>query len=234
MHPTRRILIALPVVMAVALIATVLYGFRLVQTVQSTLIRGQANAIFDQLRRLASPGEEWNEDRAEEMFHELAEDGVECFAMFDRDLEPLLHLGECPPEDQLPAALMAVEPGEVLDLGSRVRIVRRPPDRFMDPRRPMKEFPGMPRPRAMLVEFQPRESSELEASALGTLGVGAAAAVALLIHRRSLAHQHRGIDLRALDLSGADEAQEIAGESFESFGLPDHKLGLGAFLRVGV
>ncbi len=188
MPPSRRFLIGIPLAMAVALTATVLSGFFLVRTVRTTLLRGQADAIVDQIRRASPRDAEWDQAGAEEILAELAEDGVLCFATFDETLAPVVVAGSCPaPTATLREALLGTEPGEVLDLGSRVRVVRRPPEhwrrRLAAEKRESpeeRESPGPPRPRAMLLEFEPRLSSELEASAVRTLGVGGAASLALL------------------------------------------------------
>lgn len=182
MPPSRRFLIAIPLAMAVALTATVLSGFFLVRTVRATLLRGQADAILDQIRRTSSRGAEWDQAGAEEVLAELAADGVLCFAAFDETLAPVAVAGSCPASAAaLREALLGSEPGEVLDLGSRVRVVRRPPEHL---RRRLaaeeREPPGPPRPRALLLEFEPRLTTELEASAVRTLGIGGAASLALL------------------------------------------------------
>jgi len=182
MPPSRRFLIAIPLAMAVALIATVLSGFFLVRTVRTTLLRGQADTIVDQIRRASPRDAEWDQAGAEKLLAEMAEGGVLCLATFDETLAPVAVAGSCPVSTAaLQEALLGTEPGEVLDLGSRVRVVRRPPEHV---RRRLaaeeRERPGPPRPRAMLLEFEPRLSSELEASAVRTLGIGGAASLALL------------------------------------------------------
>jgi two-component system sensor histidine kinase HydH len=181
---TARILAAVPVLMGAALLATVLSGFAHVRTVRATLLRGQADLILDQVRRGVPSGTEWGEGVAVPLSAELQESGVVCLAVFDESVAPLAVAGDCGPPDELREALLATGPGEVVDLGSRVRTVRRRPPRGpgRGPTAEQLAAAGLrPPPPPVLVEFEPRQTRELEASARRTLVIGGAASLALFV-----------------------------------------------------
>ena len=179
---TARLLAAVPVLMGAALLATVLSGFAQIRTVRATLLRGQADLILDQVRRGVPSKNEWGGDAAVPLSAELQESGVLCLAVFGES-EPVVVAGDCGSPDELREALLATGHGEVVDLGSRVRTVRRRPPRpgGRGPTDEQLAAAGVRPPRPVLVEFEPRQTRELEASARRTLVIGGAGSLALFV-----------------------------------------------------
>jgi two-component system sensor histidine kinase HydH len=180
---TARLLAAVPILMGAALLATVLLGFAHVRTVRATLLRGQADLILDQARRGVPSEAERGGNAAVPLSAELQESGVLCLVVFGESLAPRVVAGDCGSPDELREALLATGHGEVVDLGSRVRTVRRRPPR-RGGRGPTDEqlaAAGVRPPPPLLVEFEPRQTEGLEASARRTLVIGGAAALALFV-----------------------------------------------------
>ena len=180
---TVRVLAAVPALMGAALLATVLSGFAHVRTVRATLLRGQADLILDQARRGVPSESEWGEGAAVPLSAELQESGVLCLAVFGESMTPVVVAGDCGSPDELREALLTTGRGEVVDLGSRVRTVRRrPPGRGgRGPTVEQLAAAGVRPPPPILVEFEPRQTANLEASARRTLVIGGAAALALFL-----------------------------------------------------
>ena len=181
---TARVLAVVPLLMGAALLATVLSGFAHVRTVRATLLRGQAELVLEQVRRGVPSGTGWSDGAAEQLLAQLQESGVLCVAAFDESTTPFAVAGDCGSPAQLREAMLATGPDEVVDLGSRVRCVRRRPSR-RSTRGPSAEqlaAAGLrPPPPPLLVEFEPRQTAVLEASARRTLVIGGAASLALFV-----------------------------------------------------
>jgi two-component system sensor histidine kinase HydH len=181
---TVRVLAAVPVLMGAALLATVLSGFSHVRTLRATLLRGQADLILEQARRGVPSGTGWSDDVAEQLLAQLQQSGVVCLAIFDESATPFVVAGDCGSPDELREALLTTGSGEVVDLGSRVRTVRRRSLRRpgRGPTAEQLAAAGLrPPPPPVLVEFEPRQTQELEASARRTLVIGGAASLALFV-----------------------------------------------------
>jgi two-component system sensor histidine kinase HydH len=181
---TVRLLAAVPILMGAALLATVLSGFSHVRTVRATLLRGQADLILEHVRRGGPRGAPWSEDAVTELHAQLEDSGVLCLAVFGESMASVSAAGDCGSPEELREALLASESGQVVDLGSRVRSVRRGPSRGSG-RAPTAEqlaAAGVrPPPSPILVEFEPRETEDLETSARRTLAIGGAASLALFV-----------------------------------------------------
>ena len=179
MPPARRVLILVPLLMAAALIGTVLASYVSVHRVLETLARGQGDAMLDSIRHGRSEDPEFLTTLLEEQW----EEGLRCIAVFDPQVRPVRTMGECVTDDpeELRRAVLTSGPDEAVSLpggaeggGGRVRMVRGGP-RPDDP-------PGVVRSRgAILVEFEPILTRQLEAGAVRSLGIGGAASLALVL-----------------------------------------------------
>lgn len=197
----------LPLAMAAALALTVLSSYRNVHSVLSTVARGQGQAFLSDVTTALRQG---GEDSAnlESLLARNRAAGLRCIAILDPELLHATVAGTCSsPAALLPQATRRTPPGEVVEIGARVRMIghlppareprpsggRRPPDgdgpsgaqdpssRWPPPR--PREAAGRERgqgpPRALLIEFEPVAREALAAAAARTLGLGGAAALAL-------------------------------------------------------
>ncbi|MGD2116635.1 MAG: ATP-binding protein [Acidobacteriota bacterium] len=171
MEPTRRVLVLIPLVMAAALIGTVLASYFSVHAVLATLARGQGDAMLDSIRH----GRSTDPAFLEALLGEQREEGLRCIAVLGRDLQPLRIVGECLAADagSLQRAVRTAGSDEVVPVGRRVRMVRGGPS------------PGDPEGRtsrgAILIEFEPILTRQLEHGAIRSLGIGGAASLALVV-----------------------------------------------------
>jgi len=178
MSPTRRVLILVPLLMAAALIGTVLTSYFSVHDVLATLARGQGDAMLDSIRHGRST------DRAflETLLREQGAEGLRCIAVLDAAGQPLQVVGDCLTRD--PETLRSIVRGarsdEVIKAGERVRMVRgslRPEDAAAGDS-------GHARSRgrgAILIELDPLLTRQLEHGAIRSLGIGGAASLALVL-----------------------------------------------------
>jgi len=177
MPPARRVLILVPLLMAAALIGTVLTSYFSVHDVLATLARGQGDAMLDSIRHGQSS------DRAflETLLRDQEAEGLRCIAVLDPSGQPLQVVGDCLTRD--PETLRSIVRGarsdEVIKAGSRVRMVR-------GSLRPEGEPPPGTRERsrgrgAILIELDPLLTRQLEHGAIRSLGIGGAASLALVL-----------------------------------------------------
>lgn len=175
MEPTRRILVLIPLVMAAALIGTVLASYFSVHGVLATLGRGQGDAMLDSIRH----GD--GDDRAflEALLSEQWEEGLRCIGVLGRGLRPVHVVGECLADDAeaLQQAVLTSGSDEVVPVGRRVRMVRGGPDpEDRDDPSAREEARG-----AIVIEFEPILTRQLEHGAIRSLGIGGAASLALVL-----------------------------------------------------
>ena len=177
MPPARRVLILVPLLMAAALIGTVLTSYFSVHDVLATLARGQGDAMLDSIRH----GRSTDPAFLETLLREQGEEGLRCIAVLDAAGQPIQVVGDCLTRD--PATLRAVVRGarsdEVIKAGSRVRMVR-------GSLRPEGELDAGSGQRArgrgaILIELEPLLTRQLEHGAIRSLGIGGAASLALVL-----------------------------------------------------
>jgi len=168
MEPTRRILILVTLLVAAALIGTVLSSYFSVHAVLATLARGQGDAMLDSIRHGRSS------DRAflEALLDEQREEGLRCIAVLGRDLGPVSVVGECLAGDAeaLRQAVRTSGPDEVVPAGRRVRMVRGG-----------GSSTGGGSRGAILIELEPILTRQLEHGAIRSLGIGGTATLALVL-----------------------------------------------------
>ncbi len=177
LHRARRALVVVPVVMAVALVATVVAGYFNVQQVLATVTRSQAEGYLRGMRGLMRPGPAPSDAELGRLLEEGRGEGLRYIAVFDSDgLGLLASAGSSSASpEELWNLLVRAEPGELDTVDGRVRmLLPRPPwERHRDTRHPA--------PRPLVLEFVPQAANELRAGALRTLGVGTLVALVLLL-----------------------------------------------------
>jgi two-component system sensor histidine kinase HydH len=169
--------------MGVVLLGTVWTTYRAVQRTSDVVVRGQADVLREGLRvHMAAtlegdtPGE-----ALAAMLEDYEDDGMRYAALLDRDGHIVAEVGEASPGRPLGRAALELAPGNLTEVGARVRAVLRLParlgrrerDRGVRPRGP--EVDGV-RGRHVVLEFEPRAATELRTTAEHTLGLGALAA----------------------------------------------------------
>jgi len=177
MQPARRVLILVPLLMAAALIGTVLTSYFSVHDVLATLARGQGDAMLDSIRH----GRSTDPAFLDTLLREQGEEGLRCIAVLDGAGQPIQVVGDCLTRD--PGTLRAVVRGarsdEVIKAGPRVRMVR-------GSLRPDSELHAGTGERArgrgaILIELEPLLTRQLEHGAIRSLGIGGAASLALVL-----------------------------------------------------
>ncbi len=156
----RRALLIIPVVMAVAVIATVLASWWTIRQASEVLTHDQAAAVFQAVRAGAS-GSVADVALLQEVLDQHAAAGLRCLATLGPGEHRLVIAGSC--STPVAALERALRLGEIAvggERGSRVRMVE-----------------GMPR---ILIELEPVRARQLRISAVRGLAIGGAAALALI------------------------------------------------------
>ncbi len=173
----RFALLLAPVLMAAALFFTVWSSYRGVVTASELLARGQADVIQDAVRGEIRRRDEPDGAELGAVLEALAEEGVTYLATLDVDGTVLAQAGTTVASPaELREAVRRTRSSDPEDIGGgRMRSITRRPLRGGPPPRA-----GMPR-QALIVEFEPVIAQRLEATARGTLAIGALTAGGLLI-----------------------------------------------------
>ena len=168
------------VLMGLALFATVWTTNRGVEDASETLIRGQSSVISSAIRSSLPRGETPTREMLDELRAQYAADGLRYIAVLD-DRGLIADAGDPPADrDELFGAVAEMEPGVPERVGDRVRAYYgrpRRPNRDRD--KPRTDRPS--RPRAYVLEFEPRIADGLRADARRSLAIGGVAGVALLL-----------------------------------------------------
>jgi two-component system sensor histidine kinase HydH len=212
----RWALLAATVAMGVALLLTVFWTYRGVNTATVLLLRGQADLLNDGVRaRLRGEAPETVDLR--EVLDGLADDGLLYVALVSPVDGKLLGEAGTPVGGRVVDLAEARErSGEPVEIEGRARMVSRG---WQGRRRPSAERPATPRP-AVVIEFDPQAARELRAAARSTFAVGLVGAGAFLMlalglvrwllrresTERKLEHERR---LAALGSMSATLAHEI-------------------------
>ena len=171
----QRALLLIPLVMSAALVISLLASYVNVRNVLTTLIRGQGDFILDAVRRATWPSVD--PVALDDLFREQEGEGLRCLVIFDGEQAPDMVFGRCElPDDPIQAAAvlrqaLGAETDEIVEIGDRVRMVRRGGTGGADGR--------VVRP--LLVEIEPLMVRNLEGGAWRSLGIGGAASLALVI-----------------------------------------------------
>ena len=156
----RRALLTIPVVMAVALAVTALSSYRAIGEAFSAWTADQGTAVFETVREQTSGGSP-SVEALQRVLERYTERGLRCLATLVPEPRRLVLAGRCAtPVAVLEHALRTGTAEEWEDLGARVRLIR-----------------GQPR---VLIELEPIQSRELQASASRTLGIGVVASLVLI------------------------------------------------------
>jgi two-component system sensor histidine kinase HydH len=178
MRRTRLALVATPLLVSAALLATLVGTYVAVRGASETLVLGQGDAILDSLAH--HPGDRLETGFLANLLAEQSPEGLRCIAVFDRDLASREVAGDCLAggPDELRQAILGVQAHEVLEVDDRVRMTRGLP-RGWDPAsgEPLPPLPRDP----VLVEFEPLMRRDLEAGALRSLGIGGLASLAFVV-----------------------------------------------------
>ncbi len=171
-------LIAMPLLMGVALLATTWSSHRGVTDASDTLARGQVDFLHRSFRaRVVELGGPPSAGDLEAFLSEHAPDGLRYVASLDERGAPQARAGDpLGPPGIDPAS--PPRPGELVAVGDRLRLAfwrggARDRNRLSDPGR----FRGVP----FVLELQPTVAEELRAASTRTLATGAAAAGTLLL-----------------------------------------------------
>jgi len=176
LHRARRALVAVPLVMAVALAATVVSGYSNVRHVLDTVIRSQGETFLHSARALARPDATWTVSDLQRLLDEHRTAGLRYIALYDTNLNLLASAGTPEgTERELRSSVENAAPRRFVEVGSRIRMAwrRRLPAELAEK--------GLRSPRPLLVEFEPLAADELRSGALRTLGIGGVASLALVL-----------------------------------------------------
>ena len=181
-HWTRWALLAIPVAMSVALIATGITGWLSARQAAREVVKARAHELMVALHRELRATDGPPEAGLEDAVAELADQGLRFVALVDPTGE-LIGSGGQPSEplEDLVRATRAADPGDPLVLpDGRVRVVgtRRPPRHGRKHRAPRW---ARERPPRVVLEFEPELARAVAAHATGTLATGVAAALVLLL-----------------------------------------------------
>lgn len=167
------LLIGAAPLMGVALLAAVGSTYRSVEAASETIIRGQLDVVQDALRFSLRDPTVPTDTTLEELLDTYAPDGLRYLAVVGRDGELVAQAGAAEQGGPPPAQLAH---GEVAQVGERVRAVftvgwgrRGVPAQVRGHRT------------RLVMELEPQAAISLKQEARFTLGVGAAAAVTLLV-----------------------------------------------------
>jgi two-component system sensor histidine kinase HydH len=174
----RRLLLILPVAMGLALVTMALSGVLHQRAVREALLGNQSDAILAIVRRQFFTRGRLNIEGVTGMNEDLRDSGVTCVALFAcaGDAPALFTTGDCPGSvGEMRRIVAASGTSDVIDLGTRARIIRR--------RHPRRASASTETAQEVctLIEFEPRLITGLEAGAMRTLGIGVAASLALIV-----------------------------------------------------
>ncbi len=176
LHRARAALVAVPLVMAAALTATVVTSYENVRHVLNTVTQSQADRLFRGMRGLLHSADEATAAELDRILEEHHEEGLRFVAVFDGERHVIASAGTSLGDiSELAGELGGAEPRRGVDLGRRVRMIWQPP-----PRDHHGE-PDHPAPPALVYEFEPLAANELRAGALQTLGIGGAVSLILVV-----------------------------------------------------
>lgn len=201
----RRGLVGAALLMVAALVATAWSSYANVDRATATLSWGQGISLLNGLERsLHGSDGPPSDEELQEVLAENTDAGLRYLGLFTPDGRPIAHAGEPLGGTDSVLADLGREPRQVLSRGSRIRMILRRPG--PPPPRPLPGDdrlgappstgpsgralppPGMPghepppeHAPVLAIEFEPLVAEALRADAARTLGVGAAAAVVLMI-----------------------------------------------------
>jgi len=176
LHRARAALVAVPLVMAAALSATVVTSYENVRHVLNTVTQSQADRLFRGMRGLLHHADEATADEAGQILDEHREEGLRFLALYTHDHRLIVSAGESPSSPaELVASLGGEEPRQSVEIGRRVRMIWQPPPRDHHDDR------GRPAPPALIYEFEPVAANELRSGAQRTLGIGGAVSLILVL-----------------------------------------------------
>ncbi len=164
------LLIAAAPLMGLALLAAVGATYRGVQAASETITRGQLDVVQDALRFSARNVPGPAQVDLEALLKTYAEDGLRYLAIVGDDDEVVAHAGVPTPRGPTPSAL---EHEEMATVGQRVRAVFRVYGHSGDA--------GARWSTRLMLELEPQAATALKREAQLTLGVGALAALTLLV-----------------------------------------------------